>query len=347
MWVAVLLVASACSTGGARPVAQPAAHRVVATPEATRPVGKASVTVTIAKPTSKPKATRAAAPDAPSAPAIKAAAPVPAAPAAPVVGLTAFRGLGSWLDVFDHTNDPSTVVPLVRSMHAKGTKTLYLETARYSTKGDFEYPKAMGAALDEAKKLGMRVIAWYPPDFKDVKADLQRSIAAIEYRSPGGNRFDAFAADIEYTAGVPDHAKRNKLTVDYSKTLRHAAGKTYPLAAIVIPPSWLERSPERWPDFPWKQVGSSYDLVMPMEYWTAIGKDPKTAYDLTKTDTEKTRTLTGRPVHIIGGLGQDADAKQTASYVKAVKASGSLGGGLYDFRTTRSDVWEELRKLNQ
>jgi hypothetical protein len=309
---------------------------------------KATVTVSIAKPTPKPKATRSSkSVSSASAPApARAPAALPAVPAAPAVGLTAFRGLGAWLDVFDHTNDPSTVVPLVRSMHAKGTKTLYLESARYSSKGDFEYPKAMAAALDEAKSLGMRVVAWYPPDFKSVKADLERSIAAIRYRSPAGNRFDAFAADIEYTAGVPDHAKRNKLVVDYSKTLRHAAGKKYPLGAIVIPPSWLERSPQRWPDFPWKEIGASYDLVMPMEYWTAIGKDPKTAYNLTKTDVEKTRALCGKPVHIIGGLGEDADGKQTASYVKAAKETGSLGGGLYDFRTTRSDVWDELRKLN-
>jgi hypothetical protein len=343
VWVAILLVVSACSTGGAQPVAQPVAHRVVATPEAT---GRASVTVTIAEPTSPPQATRSGAVDTPNASTAKAAAPLAALPPAPVVGMTAFRGLGAWLDVFDHTNDPASVVPLVRSMHAKGTKTLYLESARYSTNGDFEYPTAMGAALDEAKKLGMRVVAWYPPDFTNLKADLQRSTAAIRYRSPAGNRFDAFGADIEYTAGVPDHAKRNELVVDYSKKLRQAAGKTYPLAAIVIPPSWLERSPQRWPDFPWKAIGSSYDLVMPMEYWTAIGKDPGTAYDLTKTDVEKTRALTGRPVHIIGGLGADADGPQTSSYVKAVKASGSIGGGLYDFRTTRDDVWDELRELD-
>jgi hypothetical protein len=331
----VFLLACACSTGDARP----AAHRVTSTPE---PTGKASVTVDIAKPTPvpakpTPQTTRVAA---------AVAVPPKPRPVASAAGLGAYRGLGAWLDVFDHTNEPSTVVPLVRSMAEKGAKTLYLESARYDTPGDFKYPAAMAAALDEAKALGMRVVAWYPPDYKDPKADLKRSIAAIRYRSPAGNRFDSFAADIEYTAGVPDHAKRNKLALDYSKALRKAAGTSYPLAAITIPPSWLERDPSRWPNFPWAKLAKSYDVFMPMEYWTALGADQQTAYNITRTDIQKTRALTGKPVHIIGGLGEDADGKQTAAYVKAVREFKSIGGGLYDFRTTRKDVWDELRKLN-
>lgn len=333
----VLLPLGACGTGGAEPVS----HRVIATPE---PTGRASVVVSKPKPKAKTEVKAATVPaPAPAQAAPKLAAPKPAAPA---VGLGAYRSLGAWIDVFDHDNDPASLVPAVRDAAAKGTKTLYLESARYSSKGDFEFPKAMGAALDEAKALGLRVVAWYPPDFKDIDSDVKRSVAAVRYRSPGGNRFDSFAADIEYTAGVPDHGKRNKLTIEYSKRLRKAAGAAYPLAAITIPPSWLERAPQRWPDFPWKALAASYNLFMPMEYWTALGKDTKTAYNVTKTDVEKTRALTGKPVHIIGGLGEDADAKQVLSYIKACKESGSLGGGLYDYRTTRADVWDELRKLN-
>jgi hypothetical protein len=51
-------------------------------------------------------------------------------------------------------------------------------------------------------------------------------------------------------------------------------------------------------------------------------------------------------VHIIGGLGDSADGAQTAAYVKAVKDGGSIGGGLYDYTTTKPDVWDELRALN-
>ena len=203
VWGLFLLLAVACGTGDATPTAQ----RVIATPEAT---GNASVKVRLPKPTSKPKTSTATAPStkvaAAQVSAPKLAVPLPPAP---VVGLGAFKGLGAWIDVFDHHDDPATIVPLVNDMADRGTKTLYLETARYASTTDIQMPKAVGAALDAAKGRGMRVVAWYPPDFADLKRDVRRSVAAIKFRSPNGNRFDAFGADIEYTAGVPDHKKRN------------------------------------------------------------------------------------------------------------------------------------------
>ena len=51
-------------------------------------------------------------------------------------------------------------------------------------------------------------------------------------------------------------------------------------------------------------------------------------------------------MHIIGGLGENADEAQVAAYVRAARESGSLGGGLYDYTTTRPEVWDELQALN-
>lgn len=256
-----------------------------------------------------------------------------------------FRGLGSWIDVFDHTDDPSTVLPLVRAMAERGVQTLYLETTRYTANTDFQFPTAMGAAVDEAKRRGMHVVAWYPPGFADLERDVRRSIAALAYVSPGGHRFDAFGADIEYTEALPDHAERSRRTIEYSQRLREAAGPSYPLAAIVIPPTSLDYNPRRWPGFPWAQIKDAYDVFMPMNYWTARSKDAGTAADLTQRNTNAVRQLTGRPVHVIGGLGADADEAQVAAYVASALESGSIGGGLYDFATTRPEVWDELHRL--
>ena len=258
-----------------------------------------------------------------------------------------FRGLESWIDVFDHTDDPATVLPFVRGMAANGVETLYLETARYGSATDIQYPTALGAALDEAKALGMRVVAWYPPGFADLERDVRRSVAAVNYVSPKGNRFDGFGADIEYTTPVPDHAARSQLAVEYSQRLRAAIGGAYPMSAIVIPPTSLEYNPKRWPGFPWAALRQFYDVFMPMNYWTARGKDPATAADLTQRNANQVRALTGRPVHVIGGLGESADEAQVAAYVTAALESGSLGGGLYDFDTTRAEVWDELQLLRE
>ena len=330
-----LLLVVLVSCGG-QTTTTPSALRVVETPE---PTAAVAVTVATAAPTVKPNAQPTAAPVRP------VAAPAPTPRPAPT-GLVAFRALGSWIDVFDHKDDHASIIPLVDGMAARGTKTLYLETARYTSAADIQMPTAIGAALDRAKERGMRVVAWYPPAFDDLERDVRRILAAISFRSPKGNRFDAFASDIEYTEKVPDHAERNKRVVEYSKRLRAGAGSGYPLAAIVIPPTSLEINPNRWRDFPWTALTPYYEVFMPMNYWTARQKDPATAENLTKRNVEETRRMTGKPVHIIGGLGEYADEPQVASYVKAAREAGSLGGGLYDYTTTREEVWDELRALN-
>jgi hypothetical protein len=340
MWAVLFFLAVACGTQPTRPEAL----RVVSTPA---PTGDASVTVDL--PTSTPTDEPASRPPAPR-PTVATPAPtqkpVAVAPVVPAVGLTAFSGLGSWIDVFDHDDDPGSVVPLVKAAAKRGVRTLYLESARYTSATDIQFPHAFGAAIDEAKAHGMRVVGWYPPGFVDVGMEVRRSLAAIRFVSPKGNRIDGFGADIEYTEAVRDHGVRSKRAVDYSNRLRAAVGASYPMGAIVIPPTSLEANAQRWPDFPWTSLAKSYQLFMPMNYWTAHGKDPQTASDLTKRNIEKTRSLTGKPVHIIGGLGESADVDQVAAYVKAAREGGSLGGGLYDYTTTRSDVWGELLKLN-
>lgn len=326
----VFVALAACSS----PPAKLASTRIVATPEPTP-----WATVEAFTPTPKPVPPRAAAVPAPAV-----AAPAPA-PTPPPRTLAPLQGLGSWIDLFDHNDDPGSIVPLVRCMAERGVRSLYLETARYASETDIQFPKAVGAALDEAKARGMRVVAWYPPGFDDLDRDVRRSLEAIRFTSPKGNRFDAFGADIEYRDRVPEDEARNAATIEYSERLRRDAPDVT-LVAIVIAPSSLQVNPKRWPDFPWPQLGAVYDAFMPMNYWTARSPDPATAAELTEHNTTETRRLTGKPVHVIGGLATDADEEQVAAYVAAARRSGSLGGGLYDYRTTRSEVWDELGGLN-
>jgi hypothetical protein len=325
----------------------PQSQRVITQPDRT---GSADVSVDLAPlPTASP--TRAPAKKAPAAGGSAQAGAIPSgarvlpAPLPLVAGIDSFRSLGAWIDVFDHNDDPNSILPLVRGVAKQGVRTLYLESARYTSATDIQFPRAVGAALDEAKKLGLRVVAWYPPGFADLTKDVNRSIAAIRFRSPGGNRFDAFGADIEYTAALPDHAERSKRAIEYSNRVRTEASAGYPLAAIVIPPTSLQVNPGRWPDFPWQALAPFYDVFMPMNYWTAREKTPKSASDLTAQNVNRTKELTGRPVHIIGGLGEYADEAQVSAYVRAAKDTGSIGGSLYDYTTTRGEVWDELRAL--
>lgn len=328
--VACLAALSACATE-----VRPATVRVMATPVPT--------------PTPEPTPSPTPVPTpAPTARATRAPRPVKRAPAlAPRVAgdVAAFTGLGTWVDVFDFTDDPSTLLPALPEMAANGVRTVYLETARFNSEADIINPRTVALALEEAHRLGMRVVAWYPPQLIDVDHDLRRSLAAVRYVSPNGHRFDGFGADIERT-DVPDVALRNARLVDYSRRLREGAG-SYALAAIPIAPSSLEYNPKRWPDFPWATIAPLYDVFMPMSYWTFRGADPQTAASLTAENMRKTASLTGRPVHIIGGVGDRADLAQTAAYVEAALQGGTIGGGMYDYRTTKPELWDTLRALNR
>ncbi len=339
----LLVLLASCAAPSA-----PQAQRVVSPPMST---GSAEVLIEVA-PTPSPKPTKVPAKKAAStdAPAVAGAATagVPRSLAAPipaVAGVDSFRSLGAWIDVFDHNDDPASILPLVRGVAKQGARTLYLETARYTSATDIQFPRAVGAALDEAKRLGLRVVAWYPPGFADLEKDVNRSIAALHFRSPGGKRFDAFGADIEYTSALPDHNERSKRAIEYSHRLRTTAAAGYPLAAVVIPPTSLEVNPGRWPDFPWQALAPFYDVFMPMNYWTAREKTPQAAHDLTARNVNETKRLTGRPVHIIGGLGEYADEAQVSAYVRGARETGSIGGSMYDYTTTRAEVWDELRAL--
>lgn len=278
---------------------------------------------------------------APKARPVRAVKPLPAAR-----DTSAFTGLGTWFDLYD---DPSKLVAAVRDMPSRGVRTLYLEWAKSYCKksGPFPDVAAIGSALDEAHRRGVRVVAWYYLDFTDVTRDLQQTLAAITYTSPGGERFDAVGIDIEDNVCVPDVSERNARLIDFSKRLRDAAG-SYPIAAIVIAPTSLKRSATRWPEFPWSSIAPLYDVFMPMNYWTFSSADPETAKSRTADNAALAARLTGRPVHVIGGLAEKSDLAQTRAYVEAALAGGSIGGGLYDYVTTTSqDVWTELGRFNR
>ena len=230
-------------------------------------------------------------------------------------------------------------------MAAHGVRVLYIESARWKSKTDIESPRALGAALDTAKALGMRVVAWYPPGFSSVAFDLRRSRAAINFRSPNGNRFDAFGADIEQS-GVKDWAETNRRVADYSRRLR-AAARSLPLAAIVYPPTQLERRPSLWPGYPWKTFGAYFDIVMVMHYWTWHTSDPNQVAQSTQRNATLVRARTGRPTQIIGGLAGDAGVPEITAYVVAAVEAGSIGGSLYDGRTTSAAKWLPLAAFNR
>ncbi len=260
--------------------------------------------------------------------------------------LRAYEGLGAWVDVYDphvwrHAADA------VREMHAHGVQTLFLETSSWRIRHDIFRPETVSVFITEAHRLGMRVVAWYVPDFYDLGRDFRRSMAAIRFRTPSGQKFDSFALDIE-SFRVPDPAKRSARLIELSARLRKAVGRRYPLGAIVISPVATHRIPSGWPGFPYRALADYYDVFLPMGYYSYRTDGAAAAFNYTRNTLQLLREDTGNPnlpIHAIGGEAGYTDGPEAKAFVDAVKRFDAIGASLYDFNTTGPEDWAHIERV--
>jgi hypothetical protein len=188
----------------------------------------------------------------------------------------------------------------------------------------------------------MKVVAWYLPGFHRMERDTKRTLAAVRFRGPHGERFDSFALDIESPI-VDSIARRNKMLLRLSDRLRREVGGSYPLGAIVPDEGSLY-----WPNFPYERVGRRYDVFLPMAYFTfrAHGRGRVNRY-IAKNIRGIRREVSDPKVaiHVIGGIAGDTTASEMRGFVSSVRAHGAVGASLYDFPITRRYEWRQLRKL--
>jgi hypothetical protein len=258
--------------------------------------------------------------------------------------LAAYRGLGTWVDIYDPTAWKSPEA-MVAKMKARGVRTLYLETGNNSQKVDVVHPSLAGRFIDAAHASGMKAVAWYLPSFAAPKKDLRRSLAATNFRTPSGGRFDSFALDIEASV-VKNVGLRNSRLLNLSSQIREAVGVDYPLGAIIPSPRGMQLLPTYWPNFPYADLGLTYDVILPMGYFSYRPTDLGGAYGYTVRNVALIRRGTGDPeipIHIIGGVGDDVSAAQVNAFVRATRDCGVAGASLYDFTTTVAGGWKYLR----
>jgi hypothetical protein len=233
------------------------------------------------------------------------------------------------------------------------------------------------------------VVGWYLPGFADLDHDIRASLAVLAYTSPGGQHFDGFAPDIEDLSAI-QQAGRHTVTVslprsracpkgctnttvvdaspvdvlarfnagitEYSRRLRQAVPAGTTLGAIVLDAKNNASTPGYWTGFPWPEIAARYDVVLPMAYWS-VNKPPACpaadAGPYIRDVVSMTESLMGtpKPIHPIGGIADCLRAQDVTTYVDATKASGSIGGSLYDLDTTQANpekdaFWSALARLN-
>ncbi len=266
-----------------------------------------------------------------------------------------YGGLGTWIDAFDfapaYQRDggvPAVSPAVIDELADLGVRTLYLQASRLDD-------RSTGLLLDEgllaeflmrAHARGIEVVGWYLPRFEDVDADLDH-LLAIAHFDALGHRFDGVAVDIEYTQGVPAVGERSARLVDLSNRLR-AALPGEALGAIVLPPVQLEViNPAYWPDFPWRALAASYDVWLPMAYWTFRSAESgyRDSYRYAEESTRRMRNNLGRPdavVHLIGGIGDATTAADLDGFRRALEATGAIGGSIYDWASMPAALRAQL-----
>lgn len=261
-------------------------------------------------------------------------------------GLDIYRGLGSWVDIYDFSawDDPEGTVA---DMAARGVRTLYLETSNYKRHKPFVFRQGTERFIEAAHAHGLAVVAWYLPGFDDVDRDYRRTMAAVDLVTPGGESFDSFALDIEAPLVQPPSLRTTRL-LELSGRIRAAVGEGYTLGAIIPSPRGMQVNPDYWPGFPYPALAATYDVFVPMTYftWRTSGLDGARHY--TTLVAQIIRNRTGDPsvpIHIIGGISEEATTAEARGFVRAVRERGVIGGSFYGFPGTSPAQWLELARI--
>jgi hypothetical protein len=196
------------------------------------------------------------------------------------MAVRATSGLGMYIWEWDKTG---TVDQVVREATRSGISHLVL---RASSQSQGFYLKAhLADLLPKAHAAGIKVVAYDPPRFEDVEADVRRAHELIAFRVRG-HGIDAFAADIEPRWELLTAANADR----YGARLRQVAGPDYPLVGIVFPPSMAGAR------VPYAQIAKHFDVLSPMSYWRARTLDVQGMVEGSVQDL----AAFGKPVSVLG-----------------------------------------------
>jgi hypothetical protein len=256
--------------------------------------------------------------------------------------LTPYQGLGTWIDVYSPAlrADPER---LAAALVARRVKTLFVETGNFRRRADVVAPRQLGALVDAVHARGIAAVAWYLPGLANPARDLRRARAAIFFRTRLGGRFDSFALDIEATV-VRDASERTRRLLELSERLRGATAPGYPLGAIIPSPVGMRLLPRYWPRFPYAALARTYDVFLPMAYFTyrAHGRVAVTRYVQTSVRIIRAANGDSVPIHVIGGLAAVVTTSDAVAFARAAASCGATGLSLYEFGATKERSWPFL-----
>jgi hypothetical protein len=274
----------------------------------------------------------------------------PDRPVAEAWSLEPHQGLGAWVDAFDWSHALGGETPVVDeddfgAMADLGIQTVYLQTSHLGVPDQIVLEQErVERLIDAAHDNGLSVVAWYLPRLEDVDVDLERLVASAELD------VDGLAVDIESTA-VEDPVERNARLLELGAALRDELPDRV-IAGVTPSAVHLEVvNPAYWPDFPWVDVAETYDVLVPMTYWSIRLPEWRDGNRYVGENIDRIRAATGDPgvpLHVIGGIADGATVEQVQGMLQAIDArDGVLGASLYDWATASPQQWAALAPLRE
>jgi hypothetical protein len=166
-------------------------------------------------------------------------------------------------------------------------------------------------------------------------------MAGIALTTPLGEHLDSFAIDIEATA-IGSIGARNTAMVKLSRRVRAALDPEYALGAIVPDQRSSTIWPGLWPGFPFAAMRAYYDVMLPMAYSSNRGHGRGFVYAYTLANVRFLRTVTRRPVHMIGGVANRLRGGEAEEAVLAARKGRAIGASFYDLRTSGAPEWRAI-----
>src|SRR5207248_5883081 len=205
----------------------------------------------------------------------------------------------TWIDIYS-PSFRADAGRIAAALARHRVRTLFVETGNFRQRADVVAPPQLGRLIEAAHARHIAVVGWYLPDLTNLPRDLRRALAATRFVSSSGQRLDSFALDIESSA-VRNVALRNRLLLTLSTRLRAAVGTGYALGAIIPSPVGMRLLPRYWPGFPYAQLARTYDVFLPMTYYTyrAHGSAAVARYVQTSIGTIRRETGDASvPIHV-------------------------------------------------
>jgi len=260
-----------------------------------------------------------------------------------------YEGVGAWVDAFDWSRSLGGERPVVgeddfEAMADLGVQTVFLQTSHLGVPDQVVLEQQrLERIIDAAHHHGMAVVAWYLPTLRDVDVDLERLLASAELD------VDGLAVDIESTV-VEDPVERNARLLELNDKLRSALPDRV-IGGITLSAVHLQEvNRDFWPDFPWEEIADTYDVLVPMTYWSIRLPEWRDGERYVAESLDRIRVATGDadiPIHVIGGIADEATVEQVHGMLDAIEArEGVIGASLYDWATASPEQWAVLRPLH-